>query len=300
MYAKSQETFGNYVQLITGADIDLEMVSVNGGTFTMGSPESELGRKTDEEPMHKVLVDDFWIGKFEITWDLYEKFLYRGKDESFSERLEALGIEIDGLTGATQPYIDMSFGMGKEGFPAINITQYAALSFCKWLSAKTGRFFRLPTEAEWEYTCKKGMTKSMSETAWFGQNSSGTYKKTGQKIPNSLGIHDMLGNVAEWTMDQYLADYYSQSPVTNPWAVPNELYPRVIRGGSWQDSKEALRCSARRGSKPQWKQRDPQLPKSKWWFTNAPFAGFRVLRPGRTPSPAEIKKYWLEAMDDFE
>jgi len=303
-FMAAAQPFDNYQETIESTGLTFEMVAVQGGVFKMGSPESEPGRQPDEEPLHEVRVDDFWLATHEVTWDLYERFMYREKTgEAFSSRMADLGIDVDGISGATQPYTDMSFGMGKEGFPATNITQYAAISFCKWLSAKTGNFYRLPTEAEWEYACKKGLEDetetTLTDKAWFKQNSPEGYKRVGEKAPNAIGIFDMLGNVAEWTLDQYVRDFYSQSSEDNPWAYPTQLYPRSLRGGSWREDASAIRCGARRGSDPKWKRMDPQLPKSRWWHTSAPFVGFRVLRPHKTPPPEEIEKYWLEPMDDY-
>jgi formylglycine-generating enzyme required for sulfatase activity len=204
----------------------------------------------------------------------------------------------------------MSFGMGKAGFPAINMTQYAALGYCKWLTSKTGQFHRLPTEAEWEYACRAGTNTAYSfgddpslldEHAWFYENSNGTYQKVGNKKPNPWGLHDMHGNVAEWTLDQYLPDYYAFEgrSTENPWAVPTTLYPRVVRGGSWDDDPEELRSAARRGSIAKWKQRDPQIPKSNWWQTDAPFLGFRLVRPLKQPTKEEIEQYFALPLKDI-
>ena len=112
----------------------------------------------------------------------------------------------------------------------------------------------------------------------------------------------MHGNVAEWTMDQYAADTYanrSGKTTDNPWVKPTKLYPRSVRGGSWMDSATELRSSARIGSSAEWKRIDPQIPKSRWWFTNAPNIGFRVIRPKETPPKEEIEAYWLTAIDDY-
>jgi formylglycine-generating enzyme required for sulfatase activity len=204
----------------------------------------------------------------------------------------------------------MSFGMGKSGYPAINMTQYAALSYCRWLTALTGHFYRLPTEAEWEYACRAGTRtayhfgddpEQLDEYAWYYDNSNGTYQKIGTKKPNQWGLYDMHGNVAEWTMDQYIPDYYAFEgrPGENPFAAPTTLYPRVVRGGSWDDDPEDLRSATRRGSQPRWKQRDPQLPKSNWWQTDASFLGFRVVRPLKDPTPEEIAIYFPEPIQDL-
>jgi formylglycine-generating enzyme required for sulfatase activity len=220
-----------------------------------------------------------------------------------------VNLSVDAVSGATKPYVEMSFGMGKKGFPAINITHHAALTFCKWLTAKTGHFYRLPTEAEWEYACRAGSKtayhfgdnpKLLPEYAWFKDNCNNKYQPVGQKKPNAWGIYDMYGNVAEWTMDQYEPNYpKSAEAVKNPWVKPTKLYPHAVRGGSWQDLASDLRSASRKASAPAWKKRDPQLPKSKWWLTDAPFVGFRVVRPKKTPSPEEIEKYWLKPIDDM-
>ncbi|MBT8183795.1 MAG: formylglycine-generating enzyme family protein, partial [Eudoraea sp.] len=197
------------------------------------------------------------------------------------------------------------------GYPVVNITEYAALTFCKWLSAKTGKFYRLPTEAEWEYACRAGSTgyysfgkdsTKLGEYAWYKVNSNNKYQKVGTKKPNAFGLFDMHGNVAEWTMDQYREEGYpdrGETLTTNPWVKPTELYPRAVRGGSWQDDAGALGAASRTGSRAAWKRIDPQIPKSRWWFTNASHVGFRIIRPWNTPSKEEIEKYWLEAIDDY-
>jgi formylglycine-generating enzyme required for sulfatase activity len=307
---KSQLTdFQAYSQTIAGSSATIEMLPINGGRFKMGSPNSEKGRKPDEGELQTVEIDSFWMAKYEITWDIYELFMFRKIDKEVGERASEVNISVDAVSGATKPYVEMSFGMGKKGFPAINMTQYAAITFCKWLTAKTGHFYRLPTEAEWEYACRAGSqtayhfgdnAKALKEYAWYKDNSQNKYQPVGQKKPNAWGIYDMHGNVAEWTMDQYTPNYSGRASINqNPWVIPDKLYPHSVRGGSWQDAPTDLRSAARRASDPSWKKRDPQLPKSRWWLTDAPFVGFRVVRPKTTPSPAEMEKYWLQAIDDI-
>ena len=303
------DPFVDFKQLIPDTDQAIEMVALSGGEFAMGSPAEEVGRGPDEGPVHAVKVGDFWIGKFEINWQQYEVFVHR--DEAAFQRLataQLAQLGIDGVTGATTPYVEMSFGMGKDGYPAINVTQYAALRYARWLSAKTGLFYRLPTEAEWEYACRAGTTSPWSfgddaqqaeDYAVYSANSDGQYQRPGSKLANPYGLFDMHGNVAEWTMDQYDSTWYQRSGADNPWLRPQQLYPRVARGGSWLDEADQLRCAARQASRPEWKERDPQIPKSLWWHTNAPFVGFRLVRPRIQPDPEDISRYWLEALEDL-
>lgn len=295
-----------YIQNIPGTPEVIEMAFIPGGTFSMGSPKSEQGHFGDEGPQHLVEVDPFWMGKFEITWDLYELFISRGIDKKRPATVSGKEVDIDvaAVSGATQPYTEMSFGMGVEGYPAICMTQLAAVKFCEWLSAMTGNFYRLPTEAEWEYACRAGTKTAYSFGnnpsnldiyAWHEGNSGGAYHKVGQKEPNPWGLYDMHGNVSEWTLDQYVPTVYNtrkRKTVDNPLQTPTKTYPRVVRGGAWSDKPNRLRSAARRPSSKKWKKRDPQIPKSLWWHTDAPFVGFRVVRPLETPSPLDQNKYW--------
>ncbi|NAS12522.1 formylglycine-generating enzyme family protein [Poritiphilus flavus] len=305
---KGETNFEPYFQDIPGSEERIAMVPVTGGTFLMGS---ENGEKA-ESPVHEVALSDFWMATYEVSWEQYELFSERRIDHlgSTPDGSE-ITIEIDAVAAATTPYVDMSHGMGRKGYPVVNVTQHAALTFCKWLSAKTGKFYRLPTEAEWEYACRAGSNSDyffgdsqgkLGDYAWYKENSGEKYQKIGQKKPNAFGLYDMHGNVAEWTMDAYAEDTYTSrdgNMTKDPWAVPTELYPRSVRGGSWMDDARALRSSARSGSKAAWKRIDPQIPKSRWWFTNAPHVGFRIVRPKITPPKEEIEKYWLEAIDDY-
>lgn len=309
---KKQSNFEEYTQPIPGSDEEIDLVPIEGGTYFRGSPESEEGHSEDESPRHEVNVDSFWMGKYEITWDQYELFV-KEKLSELEQQLPGEGdiqMDADAVSLPTPPYTDMSFGMGKNGYPAINMTQYAAVMYAKWLTAKTGHFYRLPTEAEWEYACRAGSETAyhfgddpseLDQYAWYKENSDRAYQKIGTKEPNPLGLYDIHGNVAEWTMDQYVDEAYEEyegETADNPWIKPTEVYPRSVRGGSWDDDPEQLRCAERRGSEPRWKERDPQFPKSVWWFTDASFVGFRLVRPETTPPDEEIEEYWLEAMEE--
>ena len=309
------QPFKAYIDTIPGTSIAFNMVAIPGGTFMMGSPEGEASRKDDEGPQVEIEVDSFWMGQYEVTWDMYEVFAFQDLEKRLAEEsggLEAAHIpSVDAVSRPTPPYLDMSFGMGKYGYPAICMTQYSAITFCHWLTAKTGDFYRLPTEAEWEYACRAGTTTAYSfgddpskldEYGWYYENTDGGYEKVGMKKPNPWGLYDMHGNIAEWTMDQYNPAIYATltgAAARNPWNKPTELYPRTARGGSYDDDPEALRSAARMPSSPQWKQQDPQLPKSRWWHTDARWVGIRVVRPFKQPSPEEQEKYWLKPIEDL-
>ena len=301
-----KKDFSNYNQKIGGVDYGLEMISINGGNFKMGSPSYEANRMADEGPVHEVFVDSFWMGKFEITWDLFHLFMSReiDKNQAISNINNEVNLEVDAVSAATTPYVEMSFGMGTDGYPAISMTQLSASKFCEWLSAMTGNYYRLPTEAEWEYACRAGSDtpysfedeNQISDYAWYDENSDGKYHKVGEKKPNPWGLYDMHGNVSEWTLDQYKPTTYQRSDtlILNPLENATKLYPRVARGGSFMDRSYRLRSSARLASNKKWKKQDPQIPRSLWWHTDAQFLGFRVIRPYKTPTMEEQNKFWIK------
>ncbi len=316
-WAQTTPDFKSDTQVIFGSNQIYAMVAIPGGKFLMGSTPDQKGHKPDESPMHGVTVEPFWMGKYEVTWDLYDLFTTKNIEKEMAVRYPE-GADLSKTDATTRPspsYVDMSFGMGRSGFPAINMTQYAAIKFCAWLYNKTGVFYRLPTEAEWEYACRGtgpnatlaysfgNDVKKLGEYAVFTANSGGGYKKVGTKKPNSFGLHDMHGNVMEWTQDQYIEDYYKQKAagkVKQPYAPTTALYPNSVRGGSWDDDPTVLRSAARTPSAPAWKVLDPQSPKSDWWLTSASFVGFRIVRPAKTPSEEEIKVYYgIKPIKDY-
>ncbi|WP_339650638.1 formylglycine-generating enzyme family protein [uncultured Salegentibacter sp.] len=300
-----QDKLENYVQEFSGTDLEIKMIAIPGGEFQMGSSLEEFGHYEDEAPLHKVQIDPFWMASHEITWKLFKLYLERPlNDLPLENKAKDVTIKVDAISGATVPYVDMSLGMGTgDGMPVVNITYLAAQKFCKWLSAKTGYFYRLPTEAEWEYAARAGNQSAyhfgdnpddLDEYAWFYENSDGHYHAVGSKKPNQWGLYDMHGNVAEWTLDAYSADTYKnrEDLIPNPFAVPENEYPHSVRGGSYYDDAEYLRSAARLGSSENWKMRDPQFPKSKWWNTDAQFVGFRIVRDPNPPAASDYEKYW--------
>lgn len=239
--------FRQYRQNIPGTSLQFTMVPVPAGT-----------------------LEAFWIGACEVTYDEYDAF---AKDEANG----ALA-GVDAVTRPTPPYIDLTLGMGKSGgFPANSMQLYGAIMYCKWLYQKTGTFYRLPTEAEWEYACRAGSStaypfgadaKELVKYAWYAANSGGKYHKTGQLLPNKWGLYDMLGNVGEWTLDGF------------------------IKGGNYRDKVKDIGTTQRVLPNPAWNERDPQIPKSRWWNADAPFVGFRIVRPLKQPSKEEALAFF--------
>ena len=308
-----QGEFVAYREQLGDTGVGLDMVPIRGGTFVMGSAPGEPDRRDDEGPQVEVRVEPFWMGACEITWAAYDVW---NADESRPQSKQP-----DGVARPTPPYMDMTFNMGREGYPAICMSHVAARQYCKWLSAKTGRFYRLPTEAEWEYACRAGTTTAWSTgddpgaldaVAWHAGNSERVlepgappepaYHQVGQKQPNAFGLFDMHGNVAEWVADHYLEDAYAPArggaPRSNPYFPPPRdqrdrpaRFPHVVRGGNWADAPEELRSAARSASEPLWNQRDPQIPKSWWYLTEGQHLGFRVVRPLRAPTAEERARF---------
>jgi formylglycine-generating enzyme required for sulfatase activity len=302
--AKTQQEMQKYTDSIPGTNVTFELTPIPGGEFLMGSPDTEAGHKPNESPQHKVKIAPFWMGTHEVTWNEYDIWSFNldiRRREVNKEKGTPLDKFADAVTRPTKPYTDMTFGMGHDGYPAICMTHLAARTYCKWLSAKTGRFYRLPTEAEWEYACRAGTTTPWSfgsdkskfgDYAWYDKNKGEGYHKVGLKKPNPWGLFDIHGNVAEWCLDHYFPDAYKKSPAANPLFPSTEDYTQVARGGSWQSEKEEdCRSAARDVSTEEWKQQDPQLPKSIWFHTDATFVGFRIVRPLEVPNAVERAKY---------
>jgi formylglycine-generating enzyme required for sulfatase activity len=313
-----------YDETIPGTSVTFRMIPVPGGIFRMGSPASEAGRADDEGPQFDVAVAPFWIGRCEVTWREYKR--YMAACELF-KAMRAADIrpitpanEADAVTAPSALYDPTTtFVNGEDdGLPAVTMTPFAARQYTKWLSGLTGRFYRLPAESEWEYACRAGSggawtvgddPATLHEVAWFADNSTESPHPVGEKRPNAWGLHDMHGNVAEWVVDELVSDGYTRraalpQPVSAADAIewPQRLYPRVLRGGAYYDAAARCRSAARRGSRdaggtrenPDWKDVDPNLPKSPWWYTEEPAlgVGMRVVRPLVEPAAADRGKWW--------
>jgi formylglycine-generating enzyme required for sulfatase activity len=292
--------FAAYQQNIPGSTLSFKMVPIKSGSFLIGSPATEKNRATDESPQKNIQLSAFWMGAHEVTRDEFDLFL---KDENTSQN-----VEVDAITRPSPQYIDLSYGMGKEGgYPANSMSQYGALMYCRWLYQKTGIFYRLPTEAEWEYACRAGTNTSyffgtddsqLGKYAWYDKNSEDKFHKVGEKLANPWGLYDILGNVMEWTLDHYEAKRYDAITSKDPMVAANPVrYPKAIRGGGFSATAAELRGAKRTPSDPVWNRRDPQIPKSRWWITDAPSIGFRLVRPLQQPTAAEVNLFFKNYLD---
>ncbi len=302
--------FISFTEQIPNSSVSFRMVAIPGGVYKMGSPEDEPFRKEDEGPVREVEISPFFMAEVEVTWDEYLAFYAQTSAEGRSTDTEGLrscpASETDAISGATPPYgqPDQGWGMGQR--PAISFSYHAAETYCKWLTSVTGKTYRLPTEAEWEYACRGGTTTpyffpgdpekfektglkaklSKNDTAvintyiiYYGNSSSKTQLPEMVKT-NPFGLKNMTGNVAEFCSDWYQPDAYSQYPVgviKDPKG-PESGEEHVIRGGSFMDMASSLRSAARSYTRTEdWLKTDPQIPKSIWWYSDCFNVGFRVI-----------------------
>ncbi len=302
--------FKNFTEKIPASSVSFNMVAIPGGKFIMGSPESEPFRKPDEGPAREVELSPFFMAEIEVTWDEYMAFYVQTAAEGRSTDTEGLrkgaSALTDAISGATPPYgqPDQGWGMGRR--PAISFSYHAAQTYCRWLSAVTGKTYRLPTEAEWEYACRAG-----SADPYFFPGDPVKFEKTGLKArfskndtavintyviykgnspsktqepdrvkPNAFGLKNMSGNVAEFCSDWYSADTYSKysSGVLKDPKGPASGEERVVRGGSYLSTADLVRSASRDYTRTEaWLRTDPQMPKSMWWYSDCFNVGFRVV-----------------------
>ncbi|WP_423129903.1 SUMF1/EgtB/PvdO family nonheme iron enzyme [Gaoshiqia sp. Z1-71] len=297
--------FEDFTEKVPGTGVAFKMIAVPGGTFDMGSPKDEPFRKDDEGPVRKVKVSRFFMAETEVSWDEYLAFFMATSSQGRKESVET-NEEVDGITGPTPPWGAPDQGWGKGDRPAITMSWHAANVYCKWLSQVTGKKYRLPTEAEWEYAARggtntpypfEGSPKDYSSKGVFRKlfgpdttvinsyvvyelNSGGKSNEPGAVRANPFGLKNMLGNVAEFCLDFYAPDTYStykDEPVENPRG-PQSGRERVVRGGSFKSDAGELRSAARDYTRTKaWLTTDPQMPKSIWWYSDKVDIGFRVV-----------------------
>lgn len=231
-----------FVQPISGTALSVELIPV--ASLEGGGP--------------------LWFGKTEIPWEVLDVCVYGfDKKEGSAETSPA-----DAVTRPTKPYIATDRGFGHAGWPANSISFQNAKAFCEWLSAKTGRKYRLPTVAEWQNACKLGKVAEdrVAEFAWFDDNSDGTTHKVASKSADAQGLHDLHGNLAEWCVE--------------PDGTGSVL------GGSYREASDELGCDAIEEDTPDWNLSDPQIPRSIWWLADAGWIGFRIVCEGPEKLPA--------------
>ncbi|HCO92705.1 MAG TPA: sulfatase-modifying factor [Phycisphaerales bacterium] len=287
--------FTETVTTKAGEKISFDMVLIPAGNFRMGSPANEAGRKDDEGPRHEVRVDNFYFCTTETTIELfmayYQETVSAKRDfistQQEQKQTDKADSKVDAITGPTPVYGDMTMGYENQ-HPAMGMTWHNAVTFCRWLSKNTGKTYRLPTEAEWEYACRAGTTKAfgavsdpekLKEYAWFDKTADSETSVVGKKKSNAWGLYDILGNVREWVYDFYSPDAYKQTaakaPAVNPKG-PDTGQVHAARGGDYSCPAEELRCASRAFEEKWWRSGDPQIPKSKWWLPEMDIIGFRV------------------------
>jgi len=297
------EKFENFTEKIPGTTVAFEMVAIPEGTFNMGSPSNEQLRKSDEGPQRKVKLSKFWMAKTEVSWNEYLAFFQATGSQGRTEGQVIKNKNVDAITGPTPPWGAPDQGWGKGSKPAITMSWRAANTYCQWLSKVTGKKYRLPTEAEWEYACRgntttpyffdgdpkkftsKGIfkkifgrdTTTINSRIVYTENSFSRTKDPIEMKENPFGLKNMAGNVAEFCSDYYAPDAYKTDALLNPKG-PAKGEEHVIRGGSFKSDAKDVRSAARDFTKTKaWLVTDPQMPKSVWWYSDCIDNGFRVV-----------------------
>lgn len=305
-----------YTAKLPGTEIEYTMTPIPGGEFKMGGPENEEGHKKSEGPQFTVKVDPFWMGSHEVSWAEYKHYMSLHdifkKFETKGIRKVAEGKAADAITAPSNlydPTFTFQFGEEPER-PALSMSQYAAKQYTKWLTKTSKRFYRLPTEAEWEYAARAGTTTrwffgddegKLGDYAWYSENSDDSTQFIGKKKPNPWGLYDIYGNVAEWTLDEYTEDGYKRfkgetKTAAEAYIKPTKLYPRVVRGGLYDSDAEETRSAYRHPSHDdEWREEDPNIPLSPWWFTSYDGigVGMRIIEPLNPPKDeAAQEAFW--------
>ena len=254
---------------IPGTRASFELVSLPGGRVTVGSPAEETGRK-DDEKRRGVTLQPFGLGSREVTWKEFNAFR-----------------NSKALDGVTRPTNADSFFIESipddfrtDPRPMTNARWHSAVMYCEWLSKKTGRYFRLPTETEWEYAARAGSDAAAPDpadaTAWHKGNSKGRTHDVAELKANALGLYDLIGNVWEYALEPYAAPDYSP----------------VIRGGCWSSVPRELRFANRQTIPLKWFADDSNLPRSVWWLTAHEVSiGFRVACAADASDAKEREAY---------
>jgi len=240
-------TFRHFIESLSN-DLGIDMVLIPGGTFLMGSPENELEREADEGPQHRVTLSRFFMGRYPVTQAQW----------AFVANLPQQKTELN---------LDPSEFKG-ENLPVETVNWYEAVEFCDRLSTHTGREYRLPTEAEWEYACRAGTTTpfhfgpiittdvaNYNGNSTYGGSPKGDYREKTTPVDffnnaNAFGLSDMHGNVWEWCLDHWHANYEGAPTDGSAWIEGGDSDRRVLRGGSWFNNPRNCRSAYRYNSIP--------------------------------------------------
>ena len=240
--AQPPGTLEDYTETIPGIGVSFRMVALPG---------------TDPK---------VWISQTEVTWDEYELFYFGGADEESTPEVKQ---RVDAVSRPTPPYGAPDQGWGTGRRPALSMTLYAAHKYCEWLSALTGKTYRLPVQQEWRLACESGSVEEppLDTIAWSRDNTRRMTMEVGTREPNSWGLHDLLGNVAE-----FVAPHVEAPDEPGRRSMP-------VFGGSYRSQAGELSCSQPQiVSEEECLVTDPQVPKSKWWYSDCFHIGFRVVR----------------------
>ncbi|MCA9277689.1 MAG: SUMF1/EgtB/PvdO family nonheme iron enzyme [Phycisphaeraceae bacterium] len=262
-----------YVETVPNTVVEFSMVPVASGMVTLTTRDNETMMFN---------VDPFWVASTETTWDLYDIYVYKldgdvGNEITANKDQQASGTSTasaDAISRPTKPYLPPDRGFGHAGYPAMSITYEGATNFCKWLSVRTGKHYRLPTEAEWALVADRAKKPvgvnteiGIEVTGWNKGNCNFTTHPVAQIDKREPGVYDIFGNVAEW--------------VTGADGMP------VAAGGSYVDAQADIGPNARVYQTSAWNQSDPQFPKSQWWLADCSFVGFRVVCDPTPVKPSE-------------
>lgn len=315
-----------YTETLPGTDITFEMVPVPAGVVDVSVAAA------DGEPAYAaVKLPAFWVGKCEVTWAEYRQYMALDKAYAELQQLttmreqtqaaatlrampqlagaigadrttDAAHIEVDAVTAPTPLYDPSTTYESGEGpaLPAVTMTPFAARQYTKWLSALTGRHYRLPSEAEWVHAALGGdeldyaaPIDDLDARAWHTDNSDYTAQPVGQKAANGYGLHDTLGNAAEWVLDSHRTGGRPElAGKVVDWnrgvAWPRDSDAPFAKGGWYDGEQEEANLRSRMvAAEEDWKSSDPNLPMSPWWYADYPATGvgFRVVRTAE-PIPA--------------
>lgn len=243
---KSAPALEPYELTVPGTVVKIKMIPVEGGTIKIRGKE--------------VTIKPFYIAETETPWEAYDAFLSSGPP---SKPYDQSQFAADAVARPSKSYILPDLNWGHRGYPVINVSFTSVTMFCRWIAQTTKTAIRLPHEAEWEFVYRAGGGGDKTDKAtaekmgWIASNAGDMTHPIKKKAPNKLGIYDMLGNVGEWGTDLEGKD--------------------VLLGPTFQDKLGDVTAGRRQYYDPLWQEEDPQIPKSRWWLSDGPFCGFRMV-----------------------